>query len=248
MNEVVIMFENGASMREIRNYMESKQAGITRHMIQDVADRIGIPVDEFKFDTGDSFGETRFQRPKSTFGLIVAATIGLLVLYRRDVAKVRKQLRINSTIGGIQIGKKFFGKYTKAVTQKAKDKLLNVRIGDILNGAFRTKLFRRSGMLSSRYLRNEAMHAGNVVRQKRAELKGNQYVYIPKTAHGHMDNCSAYEGRFWEIGSIPLPPYHVNCKHVAHYLDKLPEHQRTSSPEVARKTFDRLTWKPKPKK
>lgn len=238
LDRAIKMFEDGASIREIRNYMNSQKGGIAKHLIQEVADRVGITSDELKFDTGDSFGTTRFQRPRNTFELIVAAVIGLLILFRKDLTKVRKGLRRDSTIGGVKVGKKFYDKFTGAGTKKAKDKLLKQRFGDILNGAFKVKLFRRSGMISRRYLVNEARHAGNIVKRRINEGKGKRFMYIPNTAHGYLDQCRPYQGRYWEIDSgVPLPPYHVNCKHVVQYLDKLPKNQKVSKPVVAAKEF-----------
>ena len=57
-------------------------------------------------------------------------------------------------------------------------------------------------------------------------------MFIPKTAHGHLDECTSYENRYWAIDSgVPLPPYHPNCKHVIVYLKKLPKNQRVSDPK-----------------
>ena len=237
-NAAVLMFENGASIREIKGFLKRHRAEIANEMLLIVANRVGITLDELKFDTGDSFGETRFQRPRFTFDLMANSLLALFLLFRKDTTKVRKGLRSNSTVGGVKVGKKFYEKYTKVKTQKAKDEMLKRRLEDILNGAFKRKLFRRSGMFSNRYLRTEASHAGNRIKRKRAKINGKQFMYIPKTVHGHTDQCRPYEGRFWAIDSgVLLPPYHVNCKHVVHYLDELPKNQKVSSPTVARRGF-----------
>jgi hypothetical protein len=236
------MFEEGVPLLKIRKYLLSNVGSISGQMIHKVADDVGISDEELKFNTGESFGTTRVQRPRNTFKLIVAATIGLLVLFKRDTAKVKKSLRANSTVGGVPLGGKFFKEYSKAKTKKDKDKLLKSKLGDVLNNTFKVKLFRRSGMISTRYLVNEAEHVDNKVKQKIAVVVGKRFMFIPKTAHGHLDECKPYEGRYWAISSgIPLPPYHVNCKHKVRYLKELPENQKESSPIVAAKAFKEAT-------
>ena len=225
----LLMLESGASIQDIKKFFNKHRSDIANELLEEVADRVGIPLEELKFDTGDSFGKTRVQRPRATFNIMAASLVGLMLLYRRDTVKVRKGVRENSTVGGVKLGKKFHKKYIASPTQKAKDILLSARLGDILNGAFRVKLFRRSGMFSKRYLRTEILHVKNIVEIKIAKVKGKKYLYIPDTEHGHSDECAPFEGRYWAIDSgVQLPPYHVNCAHYVRYIDKLPEGKKAT--------------------
>jgi hypothetical protein len=223
------MLESGASIQDIRKFFLRHRADIANELLAEVADRVGISLEELKSNTGDSFGKTRIQRPRATFDIMVLSLIGLMLLYRRDTAKVRRGVRENSTVGGIKLGKKFYKKWLATPTQKAKDKILNARLGDVLNGAFKVKLFRRSGMFSKRYLRTEIMHVKNIVGVKKAKGVGKKFMFIPPTEQGHGDECAPFEGRYWAIDSgVQLPPYHVNCKHYVKYMDKLPEGKKAT--------------------
>lgn len=241
-NKAVSMFENGANVSQIRAYLDSQRSFYANSLLVEVAERVGITLDELKFETGESFGVTRFQRPRVTYGFIVGAIVGMLLNYRRDMAKVRKEVRSNSTVGGVKLGRKFHKKYLAAKTQKAKDAMLDVRLGDVLNGAFKIKLFRRGGMISRRYVFTESKSAWNIVKRKASVILGKKYMYIPTTAHGHSDQCRPFEGRYWAIDSgVRLPPYHPNCKHYVIYSDNLPSNQKVSSPSVAESSFEKLT-------
>jgi hypothetical protein len=229
-NEALAMLEAGASISSINKFLNLHRSDIANELLAEVAKRAGITSEELESNTGESFGKTREQRPKATFDIMAASLLGLMILFRRDTAKVRKELRVNSTVAGVKTGKKFHKKYLALPTQKARDKLLNKRLGDILNGAFRVKLFRRSGMFSKRYIVTETSSVVNVVKLKIARVTGKKYLYIPVTTHGHSDECAPFEGRYWDVSSgVKLPPYHVNCKHVVKYMLELPKGQRVSN-------------------
>jgi hypothetical protein len=226
-NEALAMLQAGASISSIKKFLNLHRSDIANELLAEVAKRAGITSEELESSTGESFGKTREQRPKATFDIMAASLLGLMLLFRRDTAKVRKELRVNSTVAGVKTGKKFHKKYLALPTQKAKDKLLNKRLGDILNGAFRVKLFRRSGMFSKRYIVTETSSVVNVVKLKIAKVTGKKVMFIPETSHGHSDNCAPFEGRYWAIDSgVKLPPYHVNCQHIVKYMRELPKGEK----------------------
>ena len=230
--EAVVRFKAGAPITEIRAFLFDRLPEVRTSLLEDVAERLGVPVDELKFDTGDSFGKTRFQRPANTWATIVSAVVAAMSLIRRDVAKVRKDLRKNSTIAGQPVSATLWNRYDKAKTQKRKNAILGEGLGGWLNRGIGVKIFTRTGRISELYVKTETKHARERIKRKFRKSQGYKYIFIPITEHGHKDECRAFEGRFWAIDSgVALPPYHPNCKHVTRYFRELPKGKRISNPE-----------------
>ena len=114
LREAVERFQAGAPIKEIRAFLFDRLPEVRTSLLEEVAQRLNVPVDEFKFDTGDSFGKTRFQRPANTWATIVSAVVAAMLLIRRDVAKVRKDLRVNSTIAGQTVSPTLYNRWKKA--------------------------------------------------------------------------------------------------------------------------------------
>lgn len=231
LERAIEMFFEGKSLKRIRAYIKSEVPSVTLALRQKVADRLGITLDEFTFKTGDSFNKTRFQRPRHTYSLVENAVIGAFAAIRRDYAKVRKQLRINSTVGGVRVTKKLYDAVNAQPSRTSQLEILDEGLRDWTTRALRIRVLARATNITSLYLTTEYVHARNRIIHQGMLFDGFKFMYIPKTAHGHLDECRAYEGRYWAIDSgVPLPPYHPRCAHTVTYLKKLPKNQRISNP------------------
>lgn len=225
---VMEMFENGSAIAEIRAWLKTQD--INEWLIDEIVNTRAITREELLDESGKSFGMSRTQRPKNTKKLIIAGIIAILVLANKDVKRLKKNPRGKKSIAGIKVSLAFTKAINKpGITRGRELDLINAQVARALGSPLRRKLKKRGKNISGTYLFTETKSAFNLVKQQRAIENGKKFLYIPTTVDGHSDICSLYEGRYWKIGTVELPAYHPNCKHIVRFMDKLPDGARVTT-------------------
>ena len=132
-DKAVAMFYDGKSLKEIKGFLEAQMPEASKSLRQEVADALGISIDEFTFETGSSFNMTRFQRPRNTYGRMIAAIVAAFAAMRKKVRQIKGsddpfELAINQ----LRLEKKYSKKWNNAKSKKAKDKVMEDAIADLL--------------------------------------------------------------------------------------------------------------------
>ncbi len=222
-------FASGQSIKVIQQWLIS--VDIDQWLITELLSVSGVGK-EFLFNhTGLSAGVSREERPKLTKTLIIKEVIKKTQRIRKDIKKVKRDPRSNSVIAGEKLSKKFRDALAKEPTQKELKKLMTQEIQLVEKKLYLKQIDKIVTNRSSLYIQTEYRSVANIKMRDEKAKDGFKYIFINKTKHGHSDECSPFERKFFDIDSgVQLPPYHPRCKHRASYLKTLPARARVSTP------------------
>lgn len=228
LDEAVRRFENGDSMEQIRSFLSRNRVDAVEALLQEVAARVGISRDTLLFDTGDSYGKTRRKRPENTWAVMTGALLGVFSQIRRDEARLRKEPRTNGQMAGVSFRKSFGPKFKRATTLKAKAKVLNEEIRRTIERVIENKARRRYNHAANVYAATESRNVRLELQRQSKRDSGFQWVFIPVTSHGHLDECFGIQNKWYRIGQVPKLPFHVRCLHRYQYFKRLPSNVDSS--------------------